>query len=178
MIDIKQFQGSVVEPEDDASLYDYLVQRQDGIISGMNITKVGDDQIKVGSGSGLIMGRYFILSEETITVRKPSSGSSNGRLLIEIDKNNVSNPISISSQEGSPLPALVQEDINGTGSVYQVELCNYSASVSSIGDINITFEPIVQAPLSRAVTRIVTGEEDLIDGESDLPTGTLYFTLA
>ena len=75
------------------------------------------------------------MEAQTINATLPTSGSVPGRLLIQIDMANTEAPISFVTQAQDPLPALVQEDINASGTVYQLPIATYTAQPTMISDL-------------------------------------------
>ena len=111
MIELKRINGSMVTPKDDALLFDYLFSGS-GIFEGVEVTHLGANQLLVTDGRGMILGRDFVVAEETILAQLSPSGTQRGRLLVRIDMANTEIPIVIATQIGAVLPELVQEDIN------------------------------------------------------------------
>ena len=142
-IDLKQWSGKNIAPIDDAVLYQHFDARS-GIVFGCEPTAIGGLQIQITDGRGMICGREFEVVGETITV----TGGNNvpGRLLIQIDASNVAAPISFVSQAADPLPALVQEDINRGGTIYQLPVATYTAGTAAISDLSAASNAI--SPLS------------------------------
>lgn len=138
-ITLKQWSGSSVAPIDDATLYQHLESRS-GIISGCEVTSVGGLQLQIASGYGIICGRVFAIEQETITATVGSDV--NGRLLVVVNTANAQAPISLVTQAAAVLPSLVQEDINGGGSVYQLPLATYTAGQVAITDLQQAFTPL------------------------------------
>ena len=121
--------NGLVTPVVDRRLYEFLLLNTVGVADGVAVTNSGTNLI-VSSGWGVIKGCVFGVTAETISATKPASGSANGRLLIELDATN--GTIQFKTQQGSTLPALTQEDINGSGSVYQMELATYTISATEM----------------------------------------------
>lgn len=151
-IDIKQFDGKTVTPKDDAILYDFLVNTS-GVISGCEITHLGSNQLQITAGRGLIKGRVFVVTQETINATVSDSGTKKGRLIIKIDTANSSTPISFVTQMAATLPDLTQDDINGSGTVYEMELATYDISellISNlvVNDLTLTIKSHVHGNVS------------------------------
>lgn len=134
MITLKQYNGSVVTPKDDAKLYNLLINKS-GIIEGCTVTHIGGNSIKVAGGRGIICGRIFVIEEETILATLSAIGSKLGRLIVKIDVSNASTPISFVTQCEAVLPALVQEAINDNGNVYEFELATYNVGETAISNL-------------------------------------------
>ena len=134
--------NGLVTPVVDRRLYEFLLLNTVGVADGVAVTNSGTNLI-VSSGWGVIKGCVFGVTVETISATKPASGSANGRLLIELDATN--GTIQFKTQQGSTLPALTQEDINGSGSVYQMELATYTISATEITGLTQTYEQLQSA---------------------------------
>ena len=134
--------NGLVTPVVDRRLYEFLLLNTVGVADGIAVTNSGTNLI-VSSGWGVIKGCVFGVTAETISANKPASGSANGRLLIELDATN--GTIQFKTQQGSTLPALTQEDINGSGSVYQMELATYTISATEITGLTQTYEQLQSA---------------------------------
>lgn len=134
--------NGLVTPVVDRRLYEFLLLNTVGVADGVAVTNSGTNLI-VSSGWGVIKGCVFGVTAETISATKPASGSANGRLLIELDATN--GTIQFKTQQGSTLPALTQEDINGSGSVYQMELATYTISATDITGLTQTYEQLQSA---------------------------------
>lgn len=134
--------NGLVTPVVDRRLYEFLLLNTVGVADGVAVTNSGTNLI-VSSGWGVIKGCVFGVTAETISATKPASGSANGRLLIELDATN--GTIQFKTQQGSTLPALTQEDINGSGSVYQMELATYTISATDITGLTETYEQLQSA---------------------------------
>lgn len=136
----------------DRRLYEAMLVNSTGVVTGVTISATGTSLI-VTSGWGIIRGAAFEVQQETIAASVPSSGTQQGRLLIEL--NVVNNTIEFHTQVGTTLPSLVQEDINNGGSVYQMELATYSISATAISNLSTTYQTITTgAALSSLVDGI------------------------
>lgn len=120
----------------DRRLYEHLLLSNVGVVDGINIQSNGTNII-VSSGWGIIHGAIFQVEQETIQATVPASGSVNGRLLIELDVTN--STIQFVTQAAASLPALVQEDINTNGSIYQMPLATYTISTASISNLSMVY---------------------------------------
>lgn len=149
-ITLKQWEASNVAPIDDAILYQHFDDRA-GVLAGCAVSISGTN-VHVGAGRGVICGRVFQIVAEDV----PATLGANllGRLLIQIDTSNAESPITFVAQAANPLPALVQDDINRGGTVYQMPLATYSVSATGISDI-VRVAPVL-SPLS-----------DMVDGKAE-----------
>lgn len=134
MITLLQYNTSIVTPTDDAYLYNHIIN-DSGIFTGVEVTTQGGNIINVSDGRGIILGRNFVVEAQTINATLPTSGSVPGRLLIQIDMANTEAPISFVTQAQDPLPALVQEDINASGTVYQLPIATFTAQPTMVSDL-------------------------------------------
>lgn len=150
-IALKQAPGSLVTPVDDARMYELMSGGQVGIVEGCTVTSLGGNQLKVSAGWGLCLGRQFVVEEETINADVSTSGDVNGRLLIHIDVSN-DTPISFVTQAAATLPELTQEDINGSGTIYEIPLATYTVgeiSISNLVSVAPTAIDLVSSALAR-----------------------------
>lgn len=136
MIILKQFNGANITPADDAALYAHF-DRRCGVFAGCEIAHLGANQISVGSGRGIVCGRTFVIEAETVLATLSTSGTQNGRLLLQIDLGNADAPASFITQAASVLPDLVQEDLNEGGTLYQLVLATYAVNSTTISDLSV-----------------------------------------
>ena len=134
--------NGLVTPVVDRRLYEFLLMNSVGVADGIQINTSGTSLI-VTTGWGVIKGCVFGVTTETIEASAPASGSTNGRLLIQLDATN--GTIQFMTQQASTLPALTQEDINGTGSIYQMELATYSITPTDISNLTVTYDTLESA---------------------------------
>lgn len=176
MITLKQYAGSIVTPKDDALLCDFIAGAT-GFVSGCTVTHLGANQLKIAAGWGIIQGRCFAVEEETINANVSTSGTVLGRLLIQIDTSNTETPISFVTQAETTLPDLTQENINGTGNVYQLPVATYSVSELLISGLTDA-RPVITA-ISAAKTAEwtgVTGAPDFLPKTGGTMTGRIIFS--
>ena len=147
MITLLQYNASIVTPTDDAYLYNHIIN-DSGIFTGVEVTTQGGNIINVSDGRGIILGRNFVVEAQTINATLPTSGSVPGRLLIQIDMANTETPIAFVTQAQDPLPALVQEDINASGTVYQLPIATYTAQPTMISDLQYVAHKITPGTVS------------------------------
>ncbi|MBQ8994506.1 MAG: hypothetical protein IJ091_11315 [Oscillospiraceae bacterium] len=134
--------NGLVTPVVDRRLYEFLLMNSVGVADGIQINTSGTSLI-VTTGWGVIKGCVFGVTAETIEASAPASGSTNGRLLIQLDATN--GTIQFMTQQASTLPALTQEDINGSGSIYQMELATYSITPTDISNLTVTYDTLESA---------------------------------
>lgn len=141
---LKQFEGSTVTALDDAILNHHL-EGMSGIINGCSVSNPDVTTLAVSAGRGLIYGREFEIQAQNIIVGA-QEGSKHGRLIIEIDITNTAEPIKFEVQlDPETLPELVQEDINGDGVVYQMELATFEieAAITNLQNTDNELTPHV-----------------------------------
>ncbi len=134
-VKLETFDTSAVSALTDARLYEFLTNKQVGIVDGVNITSTGGLGLHITSGWGVILGRVFTIKSEDIVVNPSLSGTQKGRLILQIDISNGSEPIKFVTQAAQSLPKLRQEDINKNGTVYQLELATYNVSEVSLSEL-------------------------------------------
>lgn len=135
-ISLLRYDEANVTPRDDAILHDFIVGAT-GVISGCEITHLGSNQLQIAAGRGIIQGRDFVVTQQTINATVSDSGTKHGRLIIEVDIENTTTPISFKTQMASSLPALTQEDINEDGTVYQLAMATYDISTVLISNLSV-----------------------------------------
>lgn len=165
--------NGLVTPVVDRRLYEFLLLNTVGVADGIEITSSGTNLI-LTSGWGVIKGCVFNVIAETISATTPSSGTVNGRLLIELDVTN--GTIVFKTQQGSTLPALTQEDINGSGSIYQMELATYSISGTSISNLTTTYATLQSA--QSVITSISSLIQPMSEKLATIETGAQVNTVA
>ena len=133
-IELKQFAGASVTPADDAKLYNFLLGDKTGIAEGIEVTYLGGNQLKISSGWGICKGRMFVVEEETINAALSAEGSVPGRLLLNIDITQ-DVPATFVTQAGTDAAELIQEDINGSGTVYQIQLASYTVNEIAVSNL-------------------------------------------
>lgn len=133
--------NGLVTPVADRRLYEFLLMKTVGVAEGLGIEASGTGLI-VQNGWGVIKGCVFSVTQETVQAQTPASGSANGRLIIHLDV--TTGTIELRTQVGS-LPALVQEDINQGGSVYEMPLATYTISPTTISNLATAYTEIVSA---------------------------------
>ena len=161
MIKVYQIDGMTVPPLADARLYEFLSGGVVGVVIGCEITSLGANQIKVSAGWILLKGRVIEIQEETILVITSSSDQVDGRLLLQLDVSNNETPGTWVSQAQTPLPALTQEDINGSGTIYQLPMATYKVDQLQVTELKKGY-PVAHTLFSRLYTA-----KYLLDGWSE-----------
>ncbi|MDE7436795.1 MAG: hypothetical protein K2N01_13380 [Lachnospiraceae bacterium] len=137
-INVKQYEGHEVYPRDDAVLYDSIIN-QSGIIKGCEVTHLGANLLSVASGYGVIKGRLFEITEQTIYARLSENGTIQGRIKIRMELSNADLPIQIITEFADKLPDLEQdEECNYNGGNYEIELAQYSINEIALSGLEAT----------------------------------------
>ena len=127
--------GGTVSAEDDARLYAKLTGGAGGIVEGGVCTISSGLQIHMTAGWGIACGRIFSFDADTVTVTGSGTGTKQGRLKVVIDLTDPSDPISITSEAATTLPALVQQDLNSSGIKYEIALATYNVTTTAVSDL-------------------------------------------
>lgn len=143
MVTLHTIDGGTVNAINDALLYDFIIG-QNGIATGATVTSEGALLLHIDSGWGVIKGRIFSIEAETISATPSTSGTVKGRLILQIDITNTTNPITFVTQAAATLPALQQEDINGNGTIYQLPIATYDVNEVAVSNLQIV-APVVKA---------------------------------
>lgn len=143
MVTLHTIDGGTVNAINDALLYDFIIG-QNGIATGATVTSEGALLLHINSGWGVIKGRIFSITAETISATPSTSGTVKGRLILQIDITNTTNPITFVTQAAATLPALQQEDINGNGTIFQLPIATYDVNEVAVSNLQIV-APVVEA---------------------------------
>lgn len=143
MVTLHTIDGGTVNAINDALLYDFVIG-QNGIATGATVTSEGALLLHIDSGWGVIKGRIFSIEAETISATPSTSGTVKGRLILQIDITNTTNPITFVTQVAATLPALQQEDINGNGTIFQLPIATYDVNEVAVSNLQMV-APVVEA---------------------------------
>lgn len=142
IITLKQFDGSMVTPKDDAIMFDSF-SGETGLLEGCELVHTGAGQIRIGSGRGIIKGRQFVVQEHTICVTLSDDSDMQGRIYIRMDLSDTVAPVKILHITAEELPELEQdENCNNNNGVYEIELGTYTASKLTIVNLEKTINRI------------------------------------
>lgn len=130
------YTGHTVPAVTDARLYNKLIAGKSGIVEGVDPTAAGGLVVHVTDGWLIICGRLITVEAEDITVTAATSGSKGGRLMIRIDTSDSTNPISWKSVAAGNSYTPVQEDINGSGTVYEFTVATYTVTQVSVENVS------------------------------------------
>lgn len=139
MITVYQAQGSNVPPLADARLYELLSGGGVGVVLGCEITSLGGLQLRVGAGWVLLPGRCIAIEEEIVTVTPSTGAQVDGQILLHLDVSSDETPGTWVTDAETPLPAPVQEDINGSGTIYEMQMCAYKVDQLQVTDLQTTY---------------------------------------
>lgn len=177
MITLLQYNGSTITPTDDAYFYDKMVN-DSGIFEGVTVTSQGGNILNISDGRGIILGRNFVVEEQTVNAALPGSASVPGRLLIQIDMSATDAPISFVTQAVSPLPPLVQEDINAGGTIYQLPIATYTAESTLISNLKNVAHKVVSNTTEISTIQLTasgwSGAESPYTQSVSIPSATEY----
>lgn len=143
MVTLHTIDGGTVNAINDALLYDFIIG-QNGIATGATVTSEGALLLHIDSGWGVINGRIFSIEAETVSATPSTSGTVKGRLILQIDITNTTNPITFVTQAAATLPALQQEDINNNGTIYQLPIATYDVNEVAVSNLQMV-APSVEA---------------------------------
>lgn len=143
MVTLHTIDGGIVNAINDALLYDFIIG-QNGIATGATVTSEGALLLHIDSGWGVIKGRIFSIEAETVSATPSTSGTVKGRLILQIDITNTTNPIEFVTQAAATLPALQQEDINGNGTIFQLPIATYDVNEVAVSNLQMV-APVVEA---------------------------------
>lgn len=147
MVTLHTIDGGTVNAINDALLYDFIIG-QNGIATGATVTSEGALLLHIDSGWGVIKGRIFSIEEETVSATPSTTGTVKGRLILQIDITNTTNPITFVTQAAATLPALQQEDINGNGTIFQLPIATYDVNEVAVSNLQMV-APVVEASKER-----------------------------
>lgn len=143
MVTLHTVDGGTVNAINDALLYDFIIG-QNGIATGATVTSEGALLLHIDSGWGVIKGRIFSIEAETISATPSTIGTVKGRLILQIDITNTTNPITFETQAAATLPALQQEDINNAGTIFQLPIATYDVNEVAVSNLQMV-APVVEA---------------------------------
>jgi len=133
------FEQRNVRAVDDARLYETLYE--DGRLRGCEITYAGA-QLTIARGVYMVRGRMVAIDNDEIFATAPTYTNGYGRLKITI--NLAASPSGSTFAQGSfgwqyastnSFAALVQDDINGDATDYEIEICRVKYTSGSISEV-------------------------------------------
>lgn len=127
--------GQNISPSDDGALYNQVFS--DGLFRDAAISSLGSNQVSVPALYGIIQGREFTNSAETIEVELPASGTATGYIYVQYDL--AANPIGTIESALAPFTP-TYEDINSTGTLAQMVIATYQASSVAVTSLTPVYE--------------------------------------
>ena len=142
---LNRFNERQITPIKDVMLFEKIFPTN-GIIQGCALTHLGSNQVSIAAGTGIIQGRDFTVTAETLLVQLASAGTMPGRIYIRYNLSNTVTPAQILSVCASSLPALTQDsDFNIANGIWEEELATYSATTTAISGLTTTIATITTA---------------------------------
>ena len=176
-ISLHTVSGGTVSAEDDARLYAKLTNGAGGIVEGGVCTITSGLEIHVTAGWGIACGRIFSWDADNITVAGSGTGTKQGRLKIVIDLTDLDDPIGIESEVATTLPSLTQQDLNSSGTVYEIALATYEVTTTAASSI-VSNTPVSINPASSSNAIMQTADIKAVSYVNSLPVSpdanTLY----
>lgn len=127
------FDGGNVTAKRDADLYHFFLSKEVGILKGLGHEcsfTLSNNTITFRDGYVAIYGRILYLEDQTLVVIHPDS-TKFGYVLLQV--NTLSNQALITSKESSQgYPALTQENLQERDGVYELVLCGYQKTTTSV----------------------------------------------
>jgi len=110
-----------------------------GIIYGCAAAASGNQAIRIADGVGVLLGRLFHVTAQTLDVALPSANYV-GQVYVTIDLSNTEAPISLNVRTGATLDDLVSDDdFNWSNGIGYLPITNFtvnSSGVANVEDIN------------------------------------------
>ena len=113
----------------------------DGTLSGCAVTFSGTN-VTLGSGYLIAKGRVIEATSNTTVATSPTYANGYGRLMLKIDLSETSSStinhqaqLIVDYSSTTTFPSLVQDDINGSGTVYEVALGIFKYTSGSITEM-------------------------------------------
>ena len=126
--------GQNVSPADDAKLFRQLIP-VDGLFKDITITSLGANQVSIPAMYGIMEGRDFTTDAMTLNVDLPSSEST-GYIIVKFDTT-TDDVISVRSELTPYTPTY--EDINGSGTVCEMIIAQYTANTTQVTAITMVY---------------------------------------
>lgn len=134
-INLITYSGSLVTPQCDALMNDAELSNN-GMFFGGEVSASSADTLEISHGFGVIYGREFEIMAQSITVQLATSGTLLGRVYINLDLNNQSQPIDLLYVTGASLPELVDNpNINQSSGSTQMEIATFTVDTSSVSNV-------------------------------------------
>ena len=143
MIEIITYDEKTVQALHDALLYDGIIGN-DVILSGMEMNELGGANftLDITAGYGVIQGRVFKFDGGSVEIAPPTSGTTNGQIIIQIDLSNDEEPIKIFS-DNTMRSLRKDENFNIMKGVWETQYCTYTVYES--GTVAPTYPQTMKA---------------------------------
>ena len=175
MVTLHTIDGGTVNAINDALLYDFVIG-QNGIATGATVTSEGALLLHIDSGWGVIKGRIFSIEAETISATPSTTGTVKGRLILQIDITNTTNPITFVTQVAATLPALQQEDINNAGTIFQLPIATYDVNEVAVSNLQMV-APVISNGLKKELLWSSANPSVPFEGQPIYINGSQYSAL-
>lgn len=156
MIEIITYDEKTVQAIHDALLYDGIIGN-DVILSGMEMNELGGANftLDITAGYGVIQGRVFKFDGGSVDVAPPTSGTTNGQIIIQIDLSNDEEPIKLFS-DNTMRSLRKDENFNIMKGVWETQYCTYNVYES--GTVAPTYPQTMKAieSINRTQSNIAT----------------------
>jgi len=149
------FHLQMVKSEDDAHIRNVLMSGESGTTKGCNITHTSDN-ITISNGYFCAFGRWVAIDgEENIGIDGISSGIRYCILVYTIDLSRINTEEGFSQgkfeivKADNDYPALIKENLDDGGEVYQLEFARFIQTLTGITEFDITIENIVASMVTK-----------------------------
>lgn len=133
-INLITWANQTVTPKDDAIVQDACAGRS-GILYGCGVTASGNT-LTVASGYGIIKGRLFEVTSDTLSITLPSSGTLKGVLYLKLDLSNSAEPLRFIAVANSTQYQVQQDaNVNFDSGVFELEMATFDVSSSGISNL-------------------------------------------
>lgn len=139
-----------VSPSDDAALFRNVFN--DGLFADVSIVSAGGALVTIPAMYGILEGRDFTTDEMQISVELPTSGTGTGSIVVHFDTTTDTVISVVSGLDYS----LTYEDINGTGTICEMEIATYTASASAVTEVTATYNIVNENTLTDVTDLIGT----------------------
>lgn len=133
------FDKQLVRAKDDGDLNAHILG--DGIMSGCTCS-VSADRLTIAPGRMICSGRVIRIDGSHVIDLNPTETSGYGQIIIEINLNGEASSSSFEQVKilqrysaTKSFPALTKQDINGSGQIYQMQLCLFEIKSGAASNI-------------------------------------------
>jgi len=135
---MKQVPGGTVTSKDDRIVYDANLP-DSGIIYGCEISYIGNNMIHINAGYGVMKGGLFEIEDHTEYVEYAKSGSITGQIYLHFDLS-ADDKLTIVKETTNDLHPMIQDaQANYTNGIYEMQLCTFTATATTLEDVTQTF---------------------------------------